>query len=62
MILIRCGLRVGDAARLPFSCLVTDADGAPYLRYYNHFGVVEGIWTLIALRRWWSLGHPVPTG
>ena len=36
VILIRCGLRVGDAARLPFSCIVTDADGAPYLRYYNH--------------------------
>src|SRR5260370_241892 len=36
LILIRCGLRVGDAARLPFSCIVTDADGAPYLRYYNH--------------------------
>ena len=36
VILIRCGLRVGDAARLPFSWIVTDADGAPYLRYYSH--------------------------
>ena len=36
VILIRCGLRVGDAGRLPFGCIVTDADGAPYLRYYNH--------------------------
>ena len=35
MILIRCGLRISSAARLPFECLVTDADGAPYLRYYN---------------------------
>ena len=35
MILIRCGLRISSAARLPFECLVTDADGAPYLRYWN---------------------------
>ena len=35
MILIRCGLRVSSAARLPFECLVTDAGGAPYLRYWN---------------------------
>ena len=31
-----CGLRIGDAVRLPFDCVVTDAGGAPYLRYYNH--------------------------
>ncbi|MBC7269575.1 MAG: tyrosine-type recombinase/integrase [Streptomyces sp.] len=36
LILIRCGLRVGDATRLPHDCLVTDASGAPYLRYVNH--------------------------
>jgi integrase len=36
LILIRCGLRVGDACRLPADCVVHDADGAPYLRYYNH--------------------------
>ncbi|NMM25128.1 MAG: tyrosine-type recombinase/integrase [Phycicoccus sp.] len=36
LILIRCGLRVTDALRLPADCLVTDADGAPYLRYDNH--------------------------
>jgi hypothetical protein len=24
------------------------------------FGVVETIWTVIALRRWWSAGHPTP--
>ena len=35
LILIRCGLRVSSAAGLAFDCLVTDADGAPYLRYYN---------------------------
>ena len=31
-------LRAADLrrARLPFDCIVTDADGAPYLRYYNH--------------------------
>jgi integrase len=36
LILMHCGLRVSDAARLPSDCVVTDADGAPYLRYYNH--------------------------
>ncbi len=36
LILIRCGLRVSDALRLPFDCIVTDDSGAPYLRYYNH--------------------------
>ena len=25
------------------------------------FGVVEAVWTVIALRRWWSIGHAVPT-
>lgn len=36
VILIRCGLRVSDALRLPRECVVTDAEGAPYLRYLNH--------------------------
>lgn len=36
IILIRCGLRVTDALRLPADCLVSDADAAPYLRYDNH--------------------------
>jgi integrase len=36
IILIRCGLRVSDALKLPFDCTVTDDSGAPYLRYYNH--------------------------
>jgi hypothetical protein len=36
VILIRCGLRVTDALALPRDCLVTDAESAPYLRYYNH--------------------------
>ena len=36
LILIRCGLRVGDATRLAYDCLVTDAKSAPYLRYVNH--------------------------
>jgi integrase len=35
LILIRCGLRVGDACRLPSDCIVSDGDGQPYLRYYN---------------------------
>ncbi len=36
VILIRCGLRISDALRLPFGCTVTDDSGAPYLRYFNH--------------------------
>jgi integrase len=36
IVLIRCGLRVSDALRLPFDCVVTDNSGAPYLRYRNH--------------------------
>ena len=35
VILMRCGLRASDAAGLPFDCVVRDAEGAPYLRYYN---------------------------
>ncbi len=36
LILIRCGLRVGDACKLPPDCIVADGGGQPYLRYYNH--------------------------
>ena len=36
LILIRCGLRVSDALKLPFDCVALDASGAPYLRYHNH--------------------------
>jgi integrase len=36
LILIRAGLRVTDALRLPGDCVVLDAEGAPYLRYLNH--------------------------
>jgi site-specific recombinase XerD len=35
-ILIRTGLRMGDATRLPLDCLVRDPQGAVYLRYRNH--------------------------
>jgi integrase len=35
-ILIRCGLRISDALSLPFDPIAQDADGAPYLRYFNH--------------------------
>src|SRR5260370_1114428 len=35
IVLMRCGLRASDAVGLPFDCVVRDADGAPYLRYYN---------------------------
>jgi integrase len=36
IILMRCGLRITDALRLRGDCITTDADGAPYLRYFNH--------------------------
>lgn len=36
VILMRCGLRITDALTLTTDCIVTDADGAAYLRYYNH--------------------------
>ena len=36
VILMRCGLRITDALRLRADCVVADADGAPYLRYFNH--------------------------
>lgn len=36
LILMRCGLRITDALRLATDCVVTDTDGAAYLRYYNH--------------------------
>src|SRR5689334_3853487 len=36
IILIRRGLRLGDALALPRDCLARDADGAAYLRYFNH--------------------------
>ncbi|MGH3781118.1 MAG: tyrosine-type recombinase/integrase [Pseudonocardiaceae bacterium] len=35
IILMRCGLRVGDATKVAFDCIVRDGDGAPYLRYTN---------------------------
>jgi integrase len=35
VILVRCGLRVGDATRIAFDCVVRDGDGAPYLCYTN---------------------------
>ncbi len=35
LILMRCGLRVGDATKIGLDCVIRDADGAPYLRYYN---------------------------
>ncbi|GIF13526.1 tyrosine-type recombinase/integrase [Actinoplanes teichomyceticus] len=35
LILIRCGLRISSALTLDFDCLVHDAQGAPYLRYFN---------------------------
>jgi integrase len=34
-VLMRCGLRVGDACNLALDCVIRDGDGAPYLRYLN---------------------------
>jgi integrase len=36
LVLIHCGLRISDALRLERDCIASDADGAPYLRYFNH--------------------------
>lgn len=36
IILIRCGLRISDARKLPHDCIALDAGGAPYLKYFNH--------------------------
>ena len=36
IILVRCGLRLGDALALPADCIARDTDGAAYLRYFNH--------------------------
>ena len=36
LVLIHCGLRISDALRVDRDCVVADADGAPYLRYFNH--------------------------
>ena len=35
IILMRCGLRVGDASKIAFDCVIRDGDSAPYLRYTN---------------------------
>ena len=35
LILMRCGLRVGDACHLSFDCIIRDGDGAAYLRCLN---------------------------
>jgi integrase len=36
LILMRCGLRIGDATKTGLECVIRDADGAPYLRYFNN--------------------------
>ena len=71
LILIRCGLRITDATAIPSGCVVRDADGAPYLRYYNRkmkrealVPVDEELETLIARQRErnrerWPDGTPV---
>jgi len=43
LILIRTGLRIGDAHRLAIDCIVRDAQQAPYLRYWNHKMRREGL-------------------
>jgi len=70
IILMRCGLRITDALRLPADCVIADTDGAPYLRYYNHkmkrdalVPIDEQLRELIAQHRHralqrWSAGTP----
>ena len=36
LILMRCGLRIGDATKIGLECVIRDAGGAPYLRYFNN--------------------------
>jgi integrase len=36
LILMDCGLRARDTARLGVDAVISGSDGAPYLRYYNH--------------------------
>jgi integrase len=36
LVLMDCGLRARDTARLRIDVVITGADGAPYLRYWNH--------------------------
>jgi integrase len=36
VVLMRCGLRVNDALKVRFDCVVRDSENAPYLRYFNH--------------------------
>ena len=71
LILVRCGLRITDASKIPSECVVRDADGAPYLKYYNRkmkrealVPVDEELETLIARqrernRKRWPDGTPV---
>jgi integrase len=35
VILMRCGLRLGDACRIGFDRIIRDSDAAPYLHYTN---------------------------
>jgi integrase len=71
VILIRCGLRISDAGKLPYDCVVTDPDGAPYLKYFNHkmkrealVPIDEELTAMIAqqqqrVRQRWPNGTPV---
>jgi integrase len=71
VILIRCGLRLGDARRLPSDCIARDPAGAAYLRYWNHkmkrealVPIDEEVEQLIgaqqqAVRRRWPAAAPV---
>jgi integrase len=36
LVLMDCGLRARDTARLKIDVVITGSDGAPYLRYWNH--------------------------
>lgn len=47
LILMRCGLRVGDVLKLSFDRIVCDADAAPYLRYFNHKMKREALFPIV---------------
>jgi hypothetical protein len=52
--------RRGDGFVLAFAvgCALSSAYG--FASGTWPFGVVEGIWTVIAVRRWWVLSHGAP--
>lgn len=64
LVLMDCGLRATDTARLRADALISGSDGAPYLRYWNHKRRREAIVPIsdravdaIAAQREWVQEH-----